>query len=303
MKVMSINKINYEQFALDYLEGNLSGNTLKEMELFLSENADIKKELEELELFYLEEEEVIYNGKEYLLKETPVVVLGNKSNSSIIKRIMRTAAALLLFVMLSVLFIFNNNNNLEKNSIINIAYNKIENRIDGIINSNPKNQGIIIREEIIDNNSITENTVEENIIPKRIKEYIPSSTVQVTDRNLNTIKGNTTSNTIKNTDIIPNPTLELTNQDIIELKPEIASIKLSPVTKKEIPNILTSSIPPIETNRLSPIDGIISKEASFEIENEKGLMARLENLGLVPEGGRSFKLRDVIVPEGFASRN
>ncbi|MGK0390746.1 MAG: hypothetical protein ACI94Y_003506, partial [Maribacter sp.] len=30
MKMSSINKINYEQFAMDYLEGNLSGNLLQE---------------------------------------------------------------------------------------------------------------------------------------------------------------------------------------------------------------------------------------------------------------------------------
>ncbi len=68
--VMKINRINYEQFAIDYLEGNLEGDVLKDMEKFLLENPDLKKELDEMELYYLEPDEgIVFPDKEMLKKK------------------------------------------------------------------------------------------------------------------------------------------------------------------------------------------------------------------------------------------
>ncbi len=65
---MTINRINYEQFALDYLEGSLPADLLVEMESFLDEHPDIRKELEEMEMFYLEPEtDVVFDDKDSLL--------------------------------------------------------------------------------------------------------------------------------------------------------------------------------------------------------------------------------------------
>jgi len=67
---MTINKFNYEAFALDYLEGNLSPEMVEEMELFLKAHPAIESELSGMmELVILEaDESIVYEEKENLLK-------------------------------------------------------------------------------------------------------------------------------------------------------------------------------------------------------------------------------------------
>ncbi len=68
---MKINKLNYEAFALDYLEGTLSSEELKAMEQFLLKHPAIKAELDEMKDFVLlTPEPIVFNNKKQLLKET-----------------------------------------------------------------------------------------------------------------------------------------------------------------------------------------------------------------------------------------
>ncbi len=69
---MTINKINYEVYAIDYLEGTLSDQLMREMELFLATNPEIDKELEDIRhfsapVFSMES----YPDKESLKKQRP----------------------------------------------------------------------------------------------------------------------------------------------------------------------------------------------------------------------------------------
>jgi cytoskeletal protein RodZ len=66
---MQINKNNYELFAIDYIEGKLTGDALRQMQRFLAENPDIKAEFEGLNLMVLPKtENVSFNKKNVLLQ-------------------------------------------------------------------------------------------------------------------------------------------------------------------------------------------------------------------------------------------
>ncbi len=66
---MKINKINYEQFAIDYLEGTLPPEDAAEMRKFLSKHPDIAAELEGMkDIFLVPEEDIIFQNKQALKK-------------------------------------------------------------------------------------------------------------------------------------------------------------------------------------------------------------------------------------------
>ncbi len=66
---MKVNKLNYEAFALEYLEGTLSSQEMKAMEQFLLINPAIQAELEEMKDFLvLTSEPVVFANKKQLLK-------------------------------------------------------------------------------------------------------------------------------------------------------------------------------------------------------------------------------------------
>ena len=67
---MKINKLNYEAFALEYLEGTLSLETAEAMEQFLLQHPDIKAELEEMRDFpVLIPKQIPFDNKSQLLKQ------------------------------------------------------------------------------------------------------------------------------------------------------------------------------------------------------------------------------------------
>ncbi len=74
---MTINKFNYEAFALDYLEGTLSPELVEEMELFLKTHPAIESELSGMmELVTLEADtSIVYEAKADLLKRERVIWL------------------------------------------------------------------------------------------------------------------------------------------------------------------------------------------------------------------------------------
>jgi hypothetical protein len=61
-----INRNNYEIYFLDYLEGNLSPELRKEMELFLIKNPDLKEELDGLEDATLPDDKIVFEAKQVL---------------------------------------------------------------------------------------------------------------------------------------------------------------------------------------------------------------------------------------------
>ena len=69
---MKIHTLNYEAYAIDYLEGNMTAEERSAFEEFLSEHPQVNEELKQMQLFYaVPNEEVVYTGKEDLMKATP----------------------------------------------------------------------------------------------------------------------------------------------------------------------------------------------------------------------------------------
>jgi hypothetical protein len=65
----TIDRYNYEEFFLDYLEGNLSDSEVKNLERFLSDHPDLKEELNEMRLVVVEEEAIEFDKS--ALKQIP----------------------------------------------------------------------------------------------------------------------------------------------------------------------------------------------------------------------------------------
>ena len=64
-----IDRYNYEEFFLDYLEGNLNDSEKKNLESFLALNPDLKEELDQMYLVELEEESITFDKSS--LKQIP----------------------------------------------------------------------------------------------------------------------------------------------------------------------------------------------------------------------------------------
>lgn len=106
---MDINNHNYEEFAIDYLEGNLSPELEEAMQLFLLQNPDIEAELMGLgmeELVLEADRDVVFPDKEILLQleeQEKVVPLYSTANQATIqphtwkRYALAIAAALCLF--------------------------------------------------------------------------------------------------------------------------------------------------------------------------------------------------------------
>ena len=70
-KNINININNYEEFAIDYIEGNLNAETLKAFELFLEQNPNIREEFVGFEDFNFKIEKHKLNNK-FELKKSPI---------------------------------------------------------------------------------------------------------------------------------------------------------------------------------------------------------------------------------------
>ncbi len=93
---MLINKSNYEAYALDYIEGNLSDIEVREMELFLAAQPSIKAELEAMRelVTVTADESILFEPKELLLKEETAVVVWMRPRFR--QRLAAGAAAIML---------------------------------------------------------------------------------------------------------------------------------------------------------------------------------------------------------------
>ena len=93
---MTINKFNYEAFALDYLEGNLAPEMAEEMERFLKTHPAIEAELSGMMEFVVLEPDtsIVFENKAALLKPEKVVWLSKKW----VRPLMAAASVLLLLM-------------------------------------------------------------------------------------------------------------------------------------------------------------------------------------------------------------
>ncbi len=97
---MTINKSNYEAFALDYLENNLPDNQTKAMRAFLTANPLIASEIEALRdaPTFVPDESIVFDHKELLLQEEGKVKLIGM-NSKLWYRVGSIAAALAILLI------------------------------------------------------------------------------------------------------------------------------------------------------------------------------------------------------------
>jgi len=72
---MDVNINNYEELAMDYLEGNLEANTQEAMEAFLIDHPEIKNELTDLCEMVVVPEAIPYPNKSLLKKERKGVII------------------------------------------------------------------------------------------------------------------------------------------------------------------------------------------------------------------------------------
>lgn len=73
---MTINKLNYEVYAIDYLDGNLTGELLEEMEQFLLMNPEIAKEVDMFNsMVFISDQSIEYLGKNDMKKPLQFSIL------------------------------------------------------------------------------------------------------------------------------------------------------------------------------------------------------------------------------------
>jgi len=98
---MNINRHNYEEYLLDYLEGTLNLELQAEMEAFLANNADVAEEISALAAgmpVLFPDESVVYARKEALKKPEPpkAIAFSNNNNRFFV---LSLAAAFILFAL------------------------------------------------------------------------------------------------------------------------------------------------------------------------------------------------------------
>ena len=75
---MNINRLNYEEFLLLYIDGELSSTQQKEVELFLEQHTDIQQEFNDLFDTKLQADEMSFGDVSTLLrKESDSISLNN----------------------------------------------------------------------------------------------------------------------------------------------------------------------------------------------------------------------------------
>ena len=74
---MIINRHNYEEFFLLYIDDELSLEDRTAVDQFLEQNADLKKELEMLQQTTLPADEIKFEAKEILYKQAEGISLNN----------------------------------------------------------------------------------------------------------------------------------------------------------------------------------------------------------------------------------
>jgi len=166
---MTINKFNYEAFALDYLEGKLSVELTEEMERFLSTHPAIEAELSGMmEVVYLEPDTtIVYENKAALLKEEKVVWLTKKW----IRPLMAAASVALL---LMTYFVGYQAGVKQVDEVVVISDDSSSNNNESRVVANMEKQ------EEVDEKVLELPVVVEPELEKAVVKFVPKSTIPST---------------------------------------------------------------------------------------------------------------------------
>jgi len=303
-----INKINYEQYALDYLEGNLSGELLIEMQAFLLKHPEIASEFGALDLPYLTPETaVVYTDKESLLQTTSTGTVKKD------RRFLLVLGMLLLFGIVGTLYI----QMPSKKEIVNSTIDTIE--------KEEVAEPIIADEVVIEEEKnlieATPNTAIQTIAKPEKPTIYQSTPQQISPSEKNRSKteikdvpvSNDNDKQEENTQPKdPAPIFAGTQPSTQEVKqnssPEEAA---GIIVREKIIEIeaIESSKPSLIAISNTPLPKIPEGELSVDwtgLEDEiEDKSSRLAQMGLVPEkSDRKItmrKIRNALVPETFAS--
>ncbi|MEZ4888614.1 MAG: hypothetical protein R3E32_28070 [Chitinophagales bacterium] len=216
---MDINNQNYEEFAIDYLEGNLSPELEEVMQLFLLQNPDIEAELMGLEGVVLEADLAIgFPDKAALLQleeRSKVVPLFRQWK----RYVLPIAAALCLFFVVQLLLqpVENQNNNKKVEVIAGGNDAKTNDGNKGEIADVEENKEGDIENEMEkgnENNSEMENNLKPKVnLSKSIAVNQPSTAKMNTAKNIqHRSKLQKETNTIQNVNVAVNQGFERENR-------------------------------------------------------------------------------------------
>lgn len=171
-----INKNNYEEYALDYLEGKLSPEQEQAMEQFLLEHPSIKEEIEGVEKMVLvEDESITYPYKKNLKKASPFY------NTMLFK----VAAAIVFLIIATVVYV-----NMDSTAVQTDKNNYAQELNEDFKNDNNEknydsgNEKIDTADQVFDNlasanvgpeNNITERKKDKNSVEKNASATIAAS--------------------------------------------------------------------------------------------------------------------------------
>jgi len=175
---MTINKFNYEAFALDYLEGNLSPEMVEEMEFFLKTHPAIESELSGMMEFVTLEANtsIVYEEKEALLKPERIVWLQKRW----IRPLMMAASFALLLMTYFMGYQAGTNNGEGQVVVENGNFNgngnneslgaiKEGDKIEKI-NKETTNEQVVATTEVVKQQSITSQKNRTQIIAKTVEK-------------------------------------------------------------------------------------------------------------------------------------
>ena len=236
---MTINKFNYEAFALDYLEGNLTAELAAEMERFLETHPAIESELSGMMEFVILEadEAIVYEPKAALLKKERVIWLNKKW----IRPLLAAASIVLLLMTYFVgynagvnngggqMVVENGNDNFNSNSNSNdnnenvVAIKEIE-----VLGTEEKVAVIEKNELITTKNNIAKVVHQPIERPSIVEEQIPAIVKEARNNPTDKIPASR-----------PNP-LPLTTNTVADA--EIPSIQVIVVTRLTATNLRTTKL-------------------------------------------------------------
>jgi len=163
---MDVNKQNYEEFILDYLEGELDDEVHNQMRIFLDNHPEIYAETKDLLNYRAPKEEVVYNYKQSLRKtgksfSLPMGIIGFSSG---------IAASFLLFAT----YIYITQTNTSNNTTQSIE-DPLENKQVAITELEEETPVLFVEEKIVQEHVVTPKPIVKTQIKKRV---IPKSQVQ-----------------------------------------------------------------------------------------------------------------------------
>lgn len=221
---MTINKFNYEGYALDYLEGNLSPAMVIEMERFLKTHPAIEAELSGMmELIILEPDPtIVFEGKEDLLKKEAKVAFLNR------RWIRPLIAAASIALLISTYFLGYQAGNNQTSVVKIVEGNDKIDKTEHEIPTNPAIENVLVEKEAI-NQTAQIQTNNPQIIPLiEQKKVVAANNTKPTNNSLSKV---TTEAVSKNETTF---STHIILEDVPELPTVIAEKNLEEANKDAI---------------------------------------------------------------------